>query len=88
MSFTALPDLALRTLGGTVMAASDESFAAKENLLNPGRPAFQPHTFSAKGQEYDGWETRRRRSPGCPPRCGSNRRRPIADSACRGAASA
>lgn len=64
MSFTALPDLALRTLGGTVMAASDESFAAKENLLNPGRPAFQPHTFGAKGQEYDGWETRRRRSPG------------------------
>lgn len=64
MNFTALPDLALRTLGGTVMAASDESFAAKENLLNPGRPAFQEQTFGAKGQEYDGWETRRRRSPG------------------------
>jgi allantoicase len=64
VSFTALPDLALRTLGGTVMAASDESFAAKENLLNPGRPAFQAHTFGAKGQVYDGWETRRRRSPG------------------------
>ena len=64
MSFTDLPDLALRTLGGTVMAASDEAFAAKENLLNPGRPGFQAHTFGAKGQEYDGWETRRRRSPG------------------------
>lgn len=64
MTFTALPDLALRTLGGTVMAASDESFAAKENLLNPGRPVFGAHTFGATGQEYDGWETRRRRSPG------------------------
>ncbi len=64
MSFTELPDLALRTLGGTVMAASDESFAAKENLLNPGPPDFRPHTFGAKGQEYDGWETRRRRMPG------------------------
>jgi allantoicase len=64
VSFTALPDLAVRTLGGTVMAASDESFAAKENLLNPGPPGFTAHTFGAKGQEYDGWETRRRRSPG------------------------
>ncbi|HEY0543385.1 MAG TPA: allantoicase [Actinoallomurus sp.] len=64
MSFTALPDLAVRTLGGTVMAASDESFAAKENLLNPGPPGFTAQTFGAKGQEYDGWETRRRRSPG------------------------
>jgi allantoicase len=62
--FTALPDLAARALGGTVMAASDESFAAKENLLNAGPPGFRPQTFGAKGQEYDGWETRRRRSPG------------------------
>jgi allantoicase len=64
VSFTGLPDLAVRTLGGTVMAASDESFAAKENLLNPGPPGFTAQTFGAKGQEYDGWETRRRRSPG------------------------
>ena len=64
MSFTALPDLALRTLGGTVMEANDESFAAKENLLNPGPAGFKEHTFGLKGQEYDGWETRRRREPG------------------------
>ncbi|WP_329259732.1 allantoicase [Actinoallomurus sp. NBC_01490] len=62
--FTDLPDLAVRTLGGTVMAASDESFAPKENLLNPGPAGFREQTFGAKGQEYDGWETRRRRSPG------------------------
>jgi allantoicase len=64
LSFTLLPDLALRTLGGSVAAASDESFAEKENLINPWAPAFQAHTFGLKGQEYDGWETRRRRSPG------------------------
>jgi allantoicase len=64
MSFTLLPDLALRTLGGSVMEACDESFAEKENLINPGAPAFQAHTFGLKGQEYDGWETRRRRSAG------------------------
>jgi allantoicase len=62
--FTRLPDLAARTLGGTVMAASDDSFAAKENLLNPWQPEFRPQTFGPKGQEYDGWESRRRREPG------------------------
>jgi allantoicase len=62
--FTSLPDLAVRTLGGSVMAASDESFAEKENLLNPWKPAFRPETFGPKGQLYDGWETARRRGPG------------------------
>ncbi|MBO2458925.1 allantoicase [Actinomadura violacea] len=62
--FTTLPDLAVRTLGGSVTAASDESFEEKENLINPWAPAFRPETFGPKGQEYDGWETRRRREPG------------------------
>ncbi|MFC6878687.1 MULTISPECIES: allantoicase [Actinomadura] len=59
--FTSLPDLAVRTLGGSVIAASDESFEEKENLLNPWAPRFSPGTFGPKGQEYDGWETARRR---------------------------
>ncbi|TDC68841.1 allantoicase [Actinomadura sp. GC306] len=63
-AFTSLPDLAVRTLGGSVVAASDESFAEKENLLNPWAPAFSPQTFGPKGQVYDGWETARRRGPG------------------------
>ncbi|MBG0829425.1 allantoicase [Planomonospora sp. ID67723] len=62
--FTRLPDLALRTLGGSVVAANDESFAERECLIRPGRPGFQAETFGAKGQVYDGWETRRRREPG------------------------
>ncbi len=62
--FTSLPDLAVRTLGGSVIAASDESFAEKENLLNPWEPEFSPATFGRKGQVYDGWETARRRGPG------------------------
>ncbi|TMR09737.1 allantoicase [Nonomuraea turkmeniaca] len=62
--FTSLPDLALRTLGGSVVGASDESFAEKESLIRPGRPGFQAETFGNKGQVYDGWETRRRREPG------------------------
>jgi allantoicase len=59
-----LPDLAARSLGGSVVAANDEFFAAKENLIEPAAPRFQPQTFTAKGQVYDGWETRRRREPG------------------------
>jgi allantoicase len=63
--FTALPDLASRALGGSVLWANDEFFADKENLINPAPPVFRPATFTAKGQQYDGWETRRRR-PGAP----------------------
>ncbi|MBU3863451.1 allantoicase [Streptomyces sp. 4503] len=59
--FTRLPDLTARALGGGVVAANDEFFAEKENLLRPTAPVFQPHTFGHKGQIMDGWETRRRR---------------------------
>lgn len=56
-----LPDLANRRIGGSVIAANDEFFAERENLIKPDDPVYRPHTFTNKGQEYDGWETRRRR---------------------------
>jgi allantoicase len=56
-----LPDLL--GLRGSVVAASDEFFAEKENLIKPAAPVFTPHSFGPKGQIYDGWETRRRRGP-------------------------
>jgi allantoicase len=62
--FRELPDLALRSVGGAVVYANDDAFAAKENLITPGRPAFDPAAFGSQGKVYDGWETRRRRSPG------------------------
>lgn len=58
---TQLPDLAGRRLGGCVIEANDEFFAERENLIKPADPVYRPHTFTNKGQEYDGWETRRRR---------------------------
>jgi allantoicase len=58
-----LPDLASRALGGAVVAANDEFFAAKENLVLP-HPAVVRTEFGHRGKEYDGWETRRRRTPG------------------------
>jgi allantoicase len=60
----ALPDLASRALRGSVVAASDEFFAEKENLITPSPPSFTPRSYGHKGQVYDGWETRRRRGPG------------------------
>jgi allantoicase len=57
----ALPDLASRALRGSVVAASDEFFAEKENLIKPEAATFTPRMFGHKGQVYDGWETRRRR---------------------------
>ncbi len=57
-------DLASRWLGGSVVAASDESFGDKENLLNPAAAVFEPGRYGNRGEIVDGWETRRRREPG------------------------
>ncbi|PWK51227.1 allantoicase [Actinoplanes xinjiangensis] len=64
MDFSALPDLASRAFGGGVVHANDEFFAAADHLVLPGTPGHAPKTFDHKGQVYDGWETRRRRTPG------------------------
>ncbi|PRC43294.1 allantoicase, partial [Mycobacterium sp. ITM-2017-0098] len=61
---TAGVDLASRTLGGSVVAASDESFGVKERLIDPAEPAFVPGTFDLRGEVVDGWETRRHAGPG------------------------
>ncbi|MGV4888072.1 allantoicase [Streptomyces viridosporus] len=61
--FTHLTDLADRRLGAGVVAANDEFFAPRENLLLPERAAFDPGHFGHKGKVMDGWETRRRRGP-------------------------
>ena len=61
--FSRLPDLASRALGGAVVAANDEAFAEKENLVLPEPPRARTE-FGHKGKVYDGWETRRRRTPG------------------------
>jgi allantoicase len=64
---TDFPDLASRALRGSVVCASDELFADKENLITPGAATFSPETFGHKGQLYDGWETRRKRGAGGSP---------------------
>src|SRR4051812_12803739 len=56
-------DLAVRSLGGSVVAASDESFGFKERLVDPAEPAFVPGTYDHRGEVVDGWETRRHAGP-------------------------
>ncbi|MFD9885823.1 allantoicase [Streptomyces alboflavus] len=59
--FTQCANLADRQLGAGVIAANDEFFAMRENLLLPNDAEFDPEHFGHKGKVMDGWETRRRR---------------------------
>jgi len=64
MDFTELIDLAAERLGGAVLFANDEFFAPKENLLKASTPIFIEGKYTDLGKWMDGWETRRRRTPG------------------------
>ncbi|MET9883017.1 allantoicase [Streptomyces sp. NPDC006430] len=59
--FTQYANLAARELGAGVIAANDEFFAERENLLIAEAAHFDPEHFGHKGKVMDGWETRRRR---------------------------
>ena len=63
-AFSGFIDLAGARLGGSILLASDEFFAEKENLLKPARAIFLPDEYTERGKWMDGWETRRRRTPG------------------------
>ncbi len=63
-TFTGLIDLASERLGGQALLASDEFFAPKENLLKPGRGVFISDKYTENGKWMDGWESRRKRTPG------------------------
>lgn len=62
--FTDLIDLAAERLGGAVLAANDEFFAPKESLLKAGAAEWREGEYTDRGKWMDGWETRRRRTPG------------------------
>jgi allantoicase len=62
--FAQLADLASERLGGEALEANDEFFAPKENLLKESKPIFLEGKYTDRGKWMDGWETRRRRTPG------------------------
>ena len=63
-AFTELADLASARVGGRAVAANDDFFAPKSNLVKPDAPIFVAGKFTTRGKWMDGWESRRRRVPG------------------------
>jgi allantoicase len=63
-SFANLADLASSRVGGRAIAANDDFFAPKSNLVKAAPPVFVPGKFTTRGKWMDGWESRRRRTPG------------------------
>jgi allantoicase len=63
-AFTSLADLASSRVGGRAIAANDDFFAPKSNLVKAESAIFIPGKFTARGKWMDGWESRRRRTPG------------------------
>ena len=63
-AFTQLTDLAAERLGGKVLFATDDFFAEKENLIRPTRGIFITGKYTDRGKWMDGWESRRKRTPG------------------------
>lgn len=62
--FTQLADLASERLGGRVIDANDDFFGPKKSLLKGPKPIFIEDKYTTRGKWMDGWETRRRRTPG------------------------
>ncbi|MEP7310270.1 MAG: allantoicase [Acidobacteriota bacterium] len=63
-AFLELVDLASARLGASVVAANDEFFAPKENLIRGDPPRWREGEYTERGKWMDGWETRRRRDVG------------------------
>ena len=63
-TFTELVDLASERLGGAVVAANDEFFAPKDNLIKSEPAVWIEGKYTDRGKWMDGWETRRRRDTG------------------------
>ncbi|CAH2246258.1 probable allantoicase [Pelobates cultripes] len=62
--FVQMNNLASQNVGAKVLFATDDWFAAAENLLKKSDPEFKPGLFTEFGKWMDGWETRRKRIPG------------------------
>jgi allantoicase len=62
--FAHLTNLAEDLTGTFVVAATDDYFAEKENLIRPDAPQWIEDKYTDKGKWMDGWESQRRRTPG------------------------
>ena len=63
-TFTTLADLASARVGGRAIATNDDFFASRANLIKAEPAIFIPGKYTSRGKWMDGWESRRRRTPG------------------------
>ncbi|MGH8944516.1 MAG: allantoicase, partial [Acidimicrobiia bacterium] len=63
-AFTSMADLSSARVGGRAIATNDDFFAPMANLVRAEPAVFIPGKFTARGKWMDGWESRRRRTPG------------------------
>ena len=59
-----MADLSSARVGGRPIATNDDFFAPMANLVKAEPAVFIPGKFTARGKWMDGWESRRRRTPG------------------------
>jgi len=59
-----LVDLTAEAVGGRIVYANDEFFGEASNLLKPHPAVWREGEYNERGKWMDGWETRRRRTPG------------------------
>lgn len=57
-------DLLSERYGGQPLSCNDEFFAEASNLVKRAEPVFIEDKYTGRGKWMDGWETRRRRTPG------------------------
>ena len=63
-SFGNLVDLLSERLGGQALLCSDDFFASIDNLTKAHEPEWREEAFTERGKWMDGWESRRKRTPG------------------------
>jgi allantoicase len=63
-AFADLTDLLVETVGGRALLCSDDWFASMHRLVKAGPATFDPSAYCDTGKLMDGWESRRRRTPG------------------------
>ncbi|MEM7433170.1 MAG: allantoicase [Pseudomonadota bacterium] len=63
-SFQSWIQLEQPRLGSAVTFATDDFFAEKSRLIQPGEPVFIDDKYDDHGKWMDGWESRRKRTPG------------------------
>uniref|UniRef100_A0A182PP73 Allantoate amidinohydrolase n=1 Tax=Anopheles epiroticus TaxID=199890 RepID=A0A182PP73_9DIPT len=63
-TFTELSEVASIGNNGSILFATDDWFAPAEWMLKDSEPVFLADRYTAFGKWMDGWETRRKRTPG------------------------